>query len=97
MLIREALHNAVRHGAPKNLSVVLTFGGGAVDVTIEDDGSGFDPLIIDSLSGHYGLIGMRERVERLGGKLRLTSSPGSGTEVRLSIPALKSRLPQSHR
>jgi signal transduction histidine kinase len=66
-------------------------------VEIEDDGCGFDPSIIHSPDGrHYGLIGMRERVEKLEGEFGLTSSPGKGTRVCLSIPRksapLESRL-----
>jgi ligand-binding sensor domain-containing protein/signal transduction histidine kinase len=89
LLIREALHNAVRHGAPKHLTVILDCDGGAVDVRIEDDGCGFDPSTIHSMNGHYGLIGMRERIAKLGGQFCLTSAPGSGTQVRLTIPARK--------
>ncbi|MGH9853428.1 MAG: sensor histidine kinase, partial [Blastocatellia bacterium] len=91
MIIREALQNAVRHAAPKNLSVRLSFNRSGLQVEIEDDGCGFDPSIIHSSNGrHYGLIGMRERAEKLGGQFRLTSSPGKGTQVRLSIPLAKS-------
>jgi ligand-binding sensor domain-containing protein/signal transduction histidine kinase len=87
-LIREALHNAVRHGAPRHLSVTMSFGRRALRVEIDDDGRGFDPSTVWSKSGgHYGLIGMRERVAELGGELQLCSSPGQGTKVRLSIPA----------
>jgi len=89
LLIREALHNAVRHGAPKHLTVILDFGEGTMDVRIEDDGCGFDASTIHPMNGHYGLIGMRERVEKLGGEFRLTSAPGAGTKVRLTIPAMK--------
>jgi signal transduction histidine kinase len=87
MLIREALYNAVRHAAPKHLSVRLSFDRGGLYVEIVDDGCGFDPAVIFSSEGrHYGLIGMRERVEKLGGEFLLTSSPGKGTQVHLSIP-----------
>ena len=90
MIIREALQNAVRHAAPKNLSVRLSFNRSGLQVEVEDDGCGFDPSIIHSSNGrHYGLIGMRERAEKLGGEFLLTSSPGRGTQVRLSIPPTK--------
>jgi ligand-binding sensor domain-containing protein/signal transduction histidine kinase len=90
MLVREALQNAIRHGAPTNLSVVLRFARRRVHVVVEDDGRGFDP------SGgppgdtyHYGLIGMRERVETAGGTFQIASSPGRGTKVRFTIPAMR--------
>jgi ligand-binding sensor domain-containing protein/signal transduction histidine kinase len=90
MIIREALQNAVRHAAPKNLSVLLSFDRRCLRVEIEDDGCGFDPSHIFSSNGrHYGLIGMRERVEKLSGEFLLSSSPGKGTELRLSIPLAK--------
>jgi signal transduction histidine kinase len=91
MVIREALQNAIRHAAPKNLSILLSFERRKLRVEIEDDGCGFDPTIIYSPNEHhYGLIGMRERVERLGGQFLLTSFPGKGAQVHLDIP-LKNR------
>jgi ligand-binding sensor domain-containing protein/signal transduction histidine kinase len=90
MIIREALQNSIRHAAPKSLSVLLNFDRHSLRVEIEDDGRGFDPSIIASSNGHhYGLIGMRERVERLGGEFHITTSPGKGTQVRLRIPLIK--------
>jgi len=91
MLIREALQNAVRHAAPQNVSVSLRFDRRSLQVAIEDDGRGFD--LAAEHSGdrhHYGLIGMQERAEKLGGEFRLSSSPGKGTQVRLSIPLASS-------
>jgi ligand-binding sensor domain-containing protein/signal transduction histidine kinase len=91
MIIREALQNALRHAAPRTLSVRLSFDRSGLQVEVEDDGCGFDPSVIHSSNGrHYGLIGMRERAEKLGGEFRLTSSPGEGTQVRLIIPLAKS-------
>jgi ligand-binding sensor domain-containing protein/two-component sensor histidine kinase len=87
MLVREALQNAVRHAAPENLSVLLRFERRRLEVEIVDDGRGFDSSAVHADDGHhYGLIGMRERVERAGGEFHLTSVPGKGTEVRLSVP-----------
>ena len=87
LLIREALYNAARHGAPDRLSVMLRFEGDAVHVEIDDDGRGFDPSITREHGHHYGLIGMQERAEKLGGECRVTSTPGKGTQVRLRIPS----------
>jgi signal transduction histidine kinase len=54
---------------------------------IRDNGRGFEePDVFSSLGGHFGLIGMRERAERLGGELRLESRPGEGTEVEVTVP-----------
>ena len=91
MLVREAIQNAVAHAAPKNIAVVLTFDHRCLHVEIEDDGCGFEPSTCRAPDGHhYGLIGMRERVEKLGGEFHLTSSPGKGTQVHLSIPTAQS-------
>jgi ligand-binding sensor domain-containing protein/signal transduction histidine kinase len=93
MIIREALQNAVRHGAPKNLLVLLSFDRRNLRAAIEDDGCGFDPEITFASNGqHYGLIGMRERAEKLGGEFIVASSPGKGTQVRFSIPLIKSAI-----
>jgi ligand-binding sensor domain-containing protein/two-component sensor histidine kinase len=89
MLIREAVHNALRHAAPTDLRVSLGFERWALEARIEDNGCGFDPAKVRSSngSGHYGLIGMRERVVKLGGEFALESAPGEGTKVKLRIPA----------
>jgi signal transduction histidine kinase len=87
MIVREGLQNALRQAAPQHLSVDLSFGPRGLQMAITDDGCGFDPSIIHSSNGrHYGLIGMRERAEKLGGQLLLTTSPGKGKHVRLSVP-----------
>ena len=54
---------------------------------IKDNGHGFEQDgVFASLGGHFGLIGMRERAERLGGEMRLASHPGEGTEVEVKVP-----------
>jgi signal transduction histidine kinase/ligand-binding sensor domain-containing protein len=89
--IREALQNAIRHGAARHLSIHLQFAAGWLRVTVADDGGGFDPLQGRADGDrHYGLVGMRERVERLGGEFTLTSARGQGTQVSLRIPLGKS-------
>lgn len=87
MSIREALQNAIRHGGARNLSVHLQFGDSDLRVDVIDDGRGFN-LCQERAERerHYGLVGMRERVERLGGDFHLTSAPGQGTQVRLRVP-----------
>ncbi len=57
------------------------------DVIIRDDGTGFDPESVTSLpTGHYGLVGMKERTARVGGRLTLNSRPGGSAEVIFHIP-----------
>jgi signal transduction histidine kinase len=88
MLVREAVQNAVAHAAPRNIAVLLTFDSHRLRVEIQDDGCGFEASSSRSPDGHhFGLTGMRERVEKLGGEFQLSSYPGQGTQVCLSIPA----------
>jgi len=92
MVTREALYNAVRHGQPKHVQVNVCFEERSCRVKISDDGSGFDfsslatSSIGHSSAGHYGLLGMRERVERIGGKFVLNSRLGAGTDLMIEVP-----------
>jgi ligand-binding sensor domain-containing protein/signal transduction histidine kinase len=86
MLIREALHNAVRHAAPTQLSVAVGFSVQELSIEVYDNGRGFESDTAGGAEGHYGLLGMRERVSRLGGDLELESALGHGTRVRLHVP-----------
>ncbi len=82
-LAQEALTNVVKHAGAGRASLLVSEEKGVVRVVVEDDGSGFDPG--DTSSGR-GLLGMRERVELLGGELNLTSAPGEGTRVEALVP-----------
>jgi ligand-binding sensor domain-containing protein/signal transduction histidine kinase len=87
MATREALYNAVRHGQPHIVRVEACFEDQWCRVKISDDGSGFDfASMVKSSTGHYGLIGMRERVERVGGKFILNSRIGAGTDLVIEVP-----------
>jgi signal transduction histidine kinase len=79
---QEALANALKHGSPKRLAVTLAFEDKGITLTVSDDGSGFEAS--RSAAG-FGLSGMRERVERLGGRLVLRSAPGDGTAVVVAL------------
>jgi signal transduction histidine kinase len=84
---QEALTNAVTHGRAKQIEARLEFGDKYVRLSVKDDGCGFNPGKPSSNGGGFGLLGMRERVERLHGELFVSSSPGSGTEISVTIPA----------
>ncbi|MBZ5654567.1 MAG: ATP-binding protein [Acidobacteriia bacterium] len=87
MVVREAIYNAVRHGRSSKVQVEVQFDADRCDVKIRDDGAGFDPQSVSSLpAGHYGLVGMKERITRVGGELTLNSRPGGGAEVTFHIP-----------
>jgi len=82
-IIQEALNNARKHGDARRAVATVAREGRAVTVTVRDDGVGFDPAIATS---GFGLLGMRERAELLGGTLHLSSAPGAGTTVVATLP-----------
>ncbi|WP_329430544.1 HAMP domain-containing protein [Streptosporangium sp. NBC_01495] len=85
-LVQEALGNAVRHADPGLVEIRLTRDGETARVEIHDDGTGFDPAT--ATAGHgIGLRLMRERVEELGGAFTLTTAPGHGTTVVVTLPS----------
>ena len=83
-LVQEAINNAVKHAQAERLQVEAVETDGNVLLTIRDDGSGFDT---SRPSGGFGLVGMQERVELVGGRLMIDSAPGRGTVVRAELPA----------
>jgi signal transduction histidine kinase len=97
MVVREALHNAIRHGQPTKVRVDIGFEKKEFTVQVRDDGCGFDPAMASSLpNGHYGLVGIQERVKRIGGMLVLHSSLGAGTELTLLVPRKASANGNGH-
>jgi signal transduction histidine kinase len=69
--------------------VEIQYDGGHLQVRVRDDGKGIDPAVLEEgRSGHFGLSGMRERTEMIGGRLNLWSESGLGTEIELTIPAV---------
>jgi signal transduction histidine kinase len=87
MVAREAVSNAIRHAHPHEVSLGIHFQRGKIRMTVHDDGCGFDPSqIVEETGGHFGLIGMRERTERLGGHFAVRSAPGKGTELSVEVP-----------
>jgi signal transduction histidine kinase len=81
-IVREAVSNAGRHGHAGRIAVELSNGQG-LRLRVVDDGGGFDPGI---RSDGFGLVSMQERAKALGGRFRLASRPGSGTEIEIVIP-----------
>ena len=97
MVVREALFNAVHHSGSSRISLKIAFGQDSMDIEVDDDGAGFDQSVVDGQEQmHYGLIGMRERVDRMSGSFFLSTYPGQGTQVRLRIPCkpIKSSRPR---
>ncbi len=84
-ITQEALTNVVKHAQAKHVSIVLTRRDGSVSAVIEDDGRGFSS--VSSNEDGLGLLGMRERISLVGGRLDVESSPGSGTTLSIEVPA----------
>jgi signal transduction histidine kinase len=84
-ITQEALTNVVKHAHATRVSIVLTRKDGSVTAVIEDDGRGFDPA--STREGGYGLLGMRERVELIGGRLEVEAN-GAGTAVVVEVPVV---------
>jgi signal transduction histidine kinase len=82
-IVQEALTNIVKHADAHQISIILARKGNDVSLLVEDDGAGFDPNADD---GGLGLVGMRERVALVGGRLRIESTPGSGTTLVAEVP-----------
>jgi len=85
LVIQEAIHNAMHHAAAETIDVSVVFDAATASITAEvrDDGRGFDrDTAAGPAQGHFGLQGMRERMERLNGQLWIESEPGAGTTVR---------------
>jgi signal transduction histidine kinase len=85
-ITQEALTNVVKHAQAKRVSIVLTRRDGSVSAVIEDDGRGFSFGAFSGENG-LGLLGMRERVALVGGRLSVESAPGSGTTLSIEVPS----------
>jgi two-component system NarL family sensor kinase len=83
-ILQEALTNIGRHAYAKHINIQVMLMPEFIRMTVRDDGRGFDPTLV--LPGHFGLIGMNERAKLLSGTLELSSAPGEGTELQVSIP-----------
>ncbi|MEJ5198108.1 MAG: GAF domain-containing sensor histidine kinase, partial [Anaerolineae bacterium] len=88
---QEALNNVKKHAEATAVTIIVKFSKDLVEMTIQDNGKGFNlaPSLEDlAVTGHLGLIGMRERARLLGGTLSIQTQPGRGTKVTISVPAV---------
>jgi signal transduction histidine kinase len=83
---QEALTNATRHAAASSIEVELSFDRADIVLVVRDDGRGFDPDLTDS-GTHFGIKGMRERAATVGGHVDISSTPGKGTVVSVTVPS----------
>lgn len=94
---QEAITNAVRHAAATRISIRLDYQADMVRLTVADDGVGFQPddVLVKSI-GHFGLRGLRSRATKIGGTLRIDSSPGNGTSIEIVVPLVNHQNLPSH-
>jgi ligand-binding sensor domain-containing protein/signal transduction histidine kinase len=85
-IAQEAVTNAVRHADPNRVEIQLRFAGKRMELIVEDNGRGFSGEIPSTQDGHFGLTGMKERAQQIGGSLTVSSKQGQGTRVCVEIP-----------
>ena len=83
---QEALNNIAKHANARHVTLRLEPEGGDMVLTIQDDGTGFDPVEVRARSSRYGMTTMKERVLAAGGSLEVDSAPGKGTTLRARVP-----------
>ena len=83
-MAQEALTNVVRHAKASHVCVHFTTMPDQVELSVEDDGQGFDTEAL--AKGRFGLVGLNERARLLGGTLEVCSVPGEGTELKITVP-----------
>ena len=86
-IVREAIVNAYRHSGAKDIEIEIEYRSSDLRFAVRDDGCGIDPQKLQwGKNGHWGLQGMRERADRIGGRLRVLSRSELGTEIELRVP-----------
>lgn len=87
-IAREAVRNAYRHACPSSVVVMVEYRKASLRMSVIDDGCGIDAVTREERGkGHFGLLGMRERAEQLGGSLWIGGNAGAGTRVTVVVPA----------
>lgn len=86
-MAQEALANALKHSHAKHITLALAVAADHCLLTVKDDGVGFDPLLVNPLQPpHFGLLGLRERAEKIGTTLEIETRPGHGCAVIVKVP-----------
>ena len=83
-IVQEAMRNAVRHAHADDVEISATATAGAIQLTVRDNGRGFDPAAIPN--DRFGVRGIRERAQRAGGHAVIRSQPGAGTTIEIILP-----------
>jgi signal transduction histidine kinase len=91
MAVKEAVHNVIKHAKASEVTIRMAFNNDLLDVSIHDDGSGFQPA--DNIRGN-GLTNMTQRLQHVGGNCFIESKPGQGTTVRMLL-RIRPTIPES--
>jgi signal transduction histidine kinase len=94
MVVQEGLTNVRKHSGASSVSVVLRGTPGATELTIHDDGRGFDPRALGQ--GRLGLAGVRDRVKLLGGDVKVDSTPNNGATLWVRLPQWRPPLTEEN-
>jgi signal transduction histidine kinase len=96
MVAREAVSNAVLHGHPAHVQVALEYRASELILRFADDGCGFETSQLETQDGHhFGIRGMRERIERWGGGFYLKSANGKGVHIEAQLPRNRRQIPRT--
>lgn len=94
--VQEAAHNALKHSGAEQVQVAVTYAPDAVQLVVQDAGNGFvvpETLGTFAEQGHYGLIGVAERIESLKGQVQIDSAPDAGTSITITLPLQQASQP----
>jgi ligand-binding sensor domain-containing protein/signal transduction histidine kinase len=93
-IVQETISNTLSHAGAKDLEIRLIVQNKQLNLTLEDNGIGFDRESASERFGHFGLIGMHERADEIGAELTVDSLPGRGTKVSIRVPLSESDVPE---
>jgi two-component system sensor histidine kinase UhpB len=95
-ITQESVNNIIHHSQAKKATITMSIREGILSLRVKDDGLGFDPLQMTQEAihlQHWGLVGIQERIELVGGKLALSSDPTHGTIITITVPLLMAGAP----
>ena len=92
-IAQEAVANAARHSGAKRIEIKIDYAPDTVALEVRDDGKGFDLNDATAEARHFGLSGMKERVEKIAGRFRVVSNPGAGAAVSVTAPVVTFNSP----
>jgi signal transduction histidine kinase len=87
----EALTNAIKHSAAQQIEITLKFRAEDTELVVQDNGCGLDLGSQDPCGPHFGLLGIRERVDKIGGVLHINGERGTGTRLSVTVPSRRQR------